>query len=51
VSTEQTPIPGRDEPERDRDDTPETPPTEPMPVPVQDPPAEPGAEGPYVATN
>jgi hypothetical protein len=34
--------------ERDRDDeSPETPPTEPSPVPVEEPPA-PGREGPYV---
>jgi hypothetical protein len=34
--------------ERDRDDdVPETPPTEPSPVPVEEPPA-PGDEGPYV---
>ena len=35
-------------PERDRDDVPETPPTEPDPVPVQEPPAAPGEDGPYV---
>ena len=49
VSQQPTQIPGRDEPERDKDDTPDTPPTEPPPVPVQDPPAEPGPQGPYVA--
>jgi hypothetical protein len=50
VSERQTPGAGGDErdPERDRDDTPDTPPTEPPPVPVEDPPAEPGPEGPYV---
>ena len=54
VSDLQTPTPS--EPDRDpdpgpgrgRDDTPDTPPTEPPPVPVQDPPAEPGPGGPYV---
>ncbi len=29
-------------------EAPETPPTEPEPVPVQDPPSEPGSRGPYV---
>jgi uncharacterized protein len=43
------PKPGHDD-ERDRDEAPETPPTEPPPVPVQDPPAEPGPEGPYVVS-
>jgi hypothetical protein len=41
--------PGDDKrpPARDRDDTPDTPPTEPLPVPVQEPPA-PEEDGPYV---
>ena len=34
-------------PETD-DEAPETPPTDPEPVPVKDPPAEPGSRGPYV---
>ena len=49
VVEQQTPIPGRDESERDEDDTPDTPPTEPPPIPVEDPPAEPGPQGPYLA--
>jgi hypothetical protein len=49
VSLDETNIPGRDESERDKDDTPDTPLTEPPPVPVEDPPAEPGPQGPYVA--
>jgi hypothetical protein len=41
--------PDRDPDERDRgDDTPETPPTEPAPVPIEDPPSGPGQDGPYV---
>jgi hypothetical protein len=50
VSEQQTPEPGTPDPERDRDDTPDTPPTEPPPVPVQDPPSEPRPDGPYVVT-
>ena len=34
--------------ERDRDDTPDTPPTDPPPVPIEEPPATPGPNGPYV---
>jgi hypothetical protein len=35
--------------DKDRhDDVPETPPTEPSPVPVEEPPSAPGADGPYV---
>jgi hypothetical protein len=30
------------------DEAPETPPTDPEPVPVQDPPSEPGRRGPFV---
>ena len=42
-------IPDRDPDERDRgDDTPETPPTEPAPMPIEDPPPAPGQDGPYV---
>jgi hypothetical protein len=39
-----------DRPERDRDDdeAPEIPPTEPVPVPVEEPPDAPGQRGPYV---
>jgi hypothetical protein len=54
VTEPQTPNPGTPDrepdpsPDRGRDDTPDAPPTEPSPVPVQDPPAEPGAAGPYV---
>jgi hypothetical protein len=33
---------------RDEDEAPETPPTEPDPVPVQDPPDAPGRDTPYV---
>jgi general stress protein YciG len=33
---------------RDRDDIPDTPPTDPPPVPVEEPPATPGPQGPYV---
>ena len=41
--------PDRDPEERDRgDDTPETPPSEPTPVPIEDPPSAPGQDGPYV---
>ena len=32
----------------DDDDVPATPPTEPAPVPIQDPPAEPGADRPQI---
>jgi hypothetical protein len=41
--------PGSPPAERDRDEeeVPETPPTKPSPVPVEEPPA-PGQEGPYV---
>jgi hypothetical protein len=54
VNKHETTIPGRgeserDKDERDKDDIPDTPPNEPPPVPVQDPPAEPGPQGPYVA--
>jgi hypothetical protein len=38
-------------PTRDRsedDETPDTPPTEPAPVPVEEPPGAPGTRGPYV---
>jgi hypothetical protein len=38
----------RKHPPEPDDDAPETPPTDPAPVPVQDPPAEPGSRGPYV---
>jgi len=49
VPERETPNPGdRPDRERDRDDTPETPPTEPPPVPVEEPPSQPGANGPYV---
>jgi len=38
--------------ERDKapepDKTPETPPTEPQPVPVDEPPPSPGKQGPYI---
>ena len=38
----------RDEvPERDK--TPDTPPTEPQPVPMKDPPSAPEQQGPYIA--
>lgn len=37
-----------DDDDKDRDDTPETPPTDPPPVPVKEPPATPGQNGPYV---
>ena len=39
-----------DRPERDSDDdeAPEIPPTEPAPVPVEEPPDAPGQRGPYV---
>jgi len=39
-----------DRPERDRDDNeaPEIPPSEPVPVPVEEPPDAPGQRGPYV---
>lgn len=54
VSDLQTPDPNERDPNRDRDrgheDTPDTPPTEPPPVPVQDPPAEPGPAGPYIVS-
>ena len=32
----------------DRDETPDTPPTEPQPVPVKEPPPDPEKQGPYV---
>jgi hypothetical protein len=32
----------------ERDKTPDTPPTEPQPVPVQDPPPVPEQQGPYI---
>jgi hypothetical protein len=32
----------------DDDDVPETPPTEPSPVPIEEPPSAPGQDGPYV---
>jgi hypothetical protein len=39
--------------ERDKapvpDDTPDTPPTEPQPVPVKEPPPQPEKQGPYIA--
>jgi hypothetical protein len=52
-----SPPPDEKERKRDRtppsipeldDEAPETPPSEPAPVPVQDPPSEPGTRGPYV---
>ena len=36
------------EPDDDDDDVPATPPTEPEPVPIQDPPAEPGGNVPQI---
>lgn len=33
----------------ERDETPDTPPTEPQPVPVKDPPPAPEQQGPYIA--
>ena len=35
-------------PDDDEDDVPATPPTEPSPVPIQDPPAEPGGNVPQI---
>jgi hypothetical protein len=43
-----------DPPEKDRDndnEAPETPPTEPEPVPVEEPPSAPGKQGPYVVSS
>jgi len=40
--------PDRPEGDRDDDDAPETPPTEPEPVPVEEPPDAPDKRGPYV---
>ena len=38
--------------DKDRqDDVPDTPPTEPAPVPVEEPPAAPGGDGPYIVRN
>jgi hypothetical protein len=52
ASTPEPPRPpddkNRKRPPEPDDDAPETPPTDPMPVPVIDPPAEPGSRGPYV---
>jgi hypothetical protein len=39
---------GHKRPPEPDDEAPETPPTDPEPVPVQDPPSEPGRRGPYV---
>jgi hypothetical protein len=36
------------EPDEDDDEVPPTPPTEPTPVPIQDPPAEPGGNIPQI---
>lgn len=46
------PVAPNDENERvpDEDDTPDTPYDEPSPEPIQDPPAEPGPQGPYIVT-
>jgi hypothetical protein len=41
-------LPPTEPEERDGDDTPETPTDEPPPPRIQDPPAEPGPQGPYV---
>jgi uncharacterized protein len=41
----------RDGEEKDRDDSPDTPPTDPPPVPIEEPPAPPGDEGPYVVAH
>ena len=53
ASTPEPPLPPAGDPTRKRipdedEEAPETPPTEPEPVPVQDPPSEPGRRGPYV---
>mgnify|MGYP003575818406 CR=1 FL=1 len=52
VPTEDSPNRTPDPPEKDRDrdgnEAPETPPTEPAPVPVQEPPNQPGTRVPYV---
>lgn len=50
--TDKDPVRQPPTPERDRDqddnEAPETPPTEPEPVPVEEPPNAPGKRGPYV---
>jgi hypothetical protein len=50
----QSPEPSKDprraphQPGRDKDEAPETPPTEPEPTPVEEPPDAPGKQAPYV---
>jgi hypothetical protein len=38
-----------DDKEPEKDDTPDTPPTEPEPVPIKEPPPPPEKQGPYIA--